>query len=111
MWSRKDFDALNANVPFAVVVDWNARPSALKYGHVNSLLAMICVLNDHKGTFLDSNANVVNLDPTNCRPHMREAVWSDSKPGRESCFLGGMTIIQNVHTSMLTSIMKLRFLM
>jgi hypothetical protein len=55
MWSRTDFETLKRNVPFPVVVDWDARPSALKYGHVNSLLAVIRALHDQEGTFFDAS--------------------------------------------------------
>ena len=55
MWNRQDFDTLKRHVPFPVFVDWEARPSALKYGHVNSLLAVIRALHDQGGTFFDAS--------------------------------------------------------
>jgi hypothetical protein len=60
MWSRADFETLKRNVPFPVVVDWDARPSALKYGHVNSLLVVICALHNQEGTFVDPSGKLLN---------------------------------------------------
>ncbi len=60
MWSRADFDMLTRMVPFAVSVDWDVRPSALKYGHVNSLLAMIRALHDQGGAFVDSKGRSIS---------------------------------------------------
>jgi hypothetical protein len=42
MWRRADFHTLIGTVPVPVAVKWDARPFALKYGLVNSLLAVIC---------------------------------------------------------------------
>lgn len=59
MWSRADFDTLIGTVPFVVSVDWDARPSPLKYGHVNSLLAVIRVFHEQGATFVDSKGNSI----------------------------------------------------
>ena len=51
MWSRADFEVLIKAVPLPIFVDWDARPSAAKYGHVNSLLAVLRVLGKLGATF------------------------------------------------------------
>jgi len=60
MWTRADFDTLKRDVPFTVLVDWETRPSALKYGHVNSLLAVIRAFHDQKSTFVDTEGTSTN---------------------------------------------------
>jgi hypothetical protein len=60
MWSRADLDKLNRGIPFPVVVDWDKRPSPLKYGHVNSLLAVICALQDQQASFVDAEGAAIN---------------------------------------------------
>lgn len=54
MWSRVDFDKLSRDIGFPVVVDWDKRPSAVKYGHVNSLLSVIYALQQNEATFVDA---------------------------------------------------------
>ena len=60
MWSHADFDKLKGNIHFPVVVDWDKRPSPLKYGHVNSLLAVICALQKHQASFTHPDGSAIN---------------------------------------------------
>jgi hypothetical protein len=66
MWSRADFDTLTTQVPFPVFVDWDTRPSAQKYGHVNSLLAVISSFHAQGAEFRDSTGKLI--DVLNIRP-------------------------------------------
>jgi hypothetical protein len=60
MWNRADFDKLTGNIHFPVVVDWDKKPSSGKYGHVNSLLAVICALQKHEASFTDAAGAAIN---------------------------------------------------
>jgi hypothetical protein len=60
MWTRADFDTLKGKVPFSVLVDWETRPSAQKYGHVNSLLAVICTFHVQGAAFTDSDGKAID---------------------------------------------------
>lgn len=60
MWTRADFDTLKGKAPFSVLVDWETRPSAQKYGHVNSLLAVICTFHVQGAAFTDSDGRAID---------------------------------------------------
>ena len=60
MLDRTDFDVLRRVVPFAVSVDWDARPSATKYGHVNSLLAALRALGELGATFTTPDGTMIS---------------------------------------------------
>jgi hypothetical protein len=57
MWSRADFDALAATVPFPVAIEWDRRPSRQKYGHVNALFAVLRAFHDQGAAFANSAGN------------------------------------------------------
>jgi hypothetical protein len=59
MWTRADFDTLKGKLPFSVLVDWETRPSAQKYGHVNSLLAVVCTFHAQGAAFTDSDGKAI----------------------------------------------------
>lgn len=59
MWSRTDFETLIKTVPFMVSVDWDVRPSSLKYGHVNSLLAVLRKFHEQGAMFFDLKGNPI----------------------------------------------------
>lgn len=60
MWDRAAFEALTSELPFHIAVDWDMRASALKYGHVNSLLMVLRALRAQGGTFADAAGDHVS---------------------------------------------------
>src|SRR5438552_6980268 len=60
MWSRADFDCLSRGIPFPVTVDWDRRPSSLKYGHVNSLLAVVTALQEQHASFINAEGSSID---------------------------------------------------
>jgi len=61
MWSREQFDMLTKTVPFTISVDWDVSPSALKYGHVNTLLAAVRAFHDRGAVFADSKGRPISV--------------------------------------------------